>query len=315
MEQDFKYIWQIYKDRSISVAAEHLFITQPALSIALKRVEDNAGGPLFDRGSRPLILTDIGKVYIDMISRMRHLEEDLKNNVEDLKNLGSGNIRIGGTTFMNSFILAPVLSSFARKYPNITINLEEESAAILYERLKYRDIDLTFNCDPDVVKEFIHYYAFTDHILLAVHEDIAIPEDVISYAMNLQEVQERRYMDKDAPAVELKYFKDVEFIMLKEGNNLHERAMEMFKEEGIVPRIKMSISQMVTSFYLAENALGATFVSDRQIIDRDSKLRFFKLKSDLATRTFYAILPDRAYTSQAVIKFVEFTNKYLSFFQ
>ena len=61
MEQDMKYIYQVYLDGSFSAAAEHLYMSQPALSIAVKRVEESVGAELFDRGRRPLALTEAGR--------------------------------------------------------------------------------------------------------------------------------------------------------------------------------------------------------------------------------------------------------------
>ena len=61
MEQDMKYIYQIYQDGSFSVAAEHLYMSQPALSIAVRRVEESIGAEIFDRSRRPVTLTEAGQ--------------------------------------------------------------------------------------------------------------------------------------------------------------------------------------------------------------------------------------------------------------
>ena len=53
MQQELKYIYQIYEDGSFSKAADHLFISQPALSIAIQKIESSIGMPLFDRSHRP----------------------------------------------------------------------------------------------------------------------------------------------------------------------------------------------------------------------------------------------------------------------
>ena len=67
MEQDMKYIYQVYQDGSFSAAAEHLYMSQPALSIAVKRVEESVGAELFDRSRRPLALTEAGKDALDLL--------------------------------------------------------------------------------------------------------------------------------------------------------------------------------------------------------------------------------------------------------
>lgn len=67
MQQDFQYIYQVYLDGSFSKAAEHLYLTQPALSIAIQKIENSIGMPLFDRSRRPLQLTAAGEAYIQSI--------------------------------------------------------------------------------------------------------------------------------------------------------------------------------------------------------------------------------------------------------
>ena len=80
----------------------------------------------------------------------------------------------------------------------------------------------------------------------------------------------------------------------------------MFREAGFDPKIKMTISQMVTSYRLADNALGAVFISDRLVRSKRSHLRFFKINSEYAERLFYFLLPKRDYTPFAVRRFMDF---------
>ena len=63
MEQEMEYIHTIYECGSFSKAAEKLYVTQPALSLAVKRTEERIGMQLFDRSGRTLKLTEAGKIY------------------------------------------------------------------------------------------------------------------------------------------------------------------------------------------------------------------------------------------------------------
>ena len=69
MELEKNYIYQVYLHGSFSKAAEALFITQPALSIAIKKVEQEIGAAIFNRNQRPLTLTNIGELYISHIKQ------------------------------------------------------------------------------------------------------------------------------------------------------------------------------------------------------------------------------------------------------
>ena len=306
MEQDMKYIYQVYVDGSFSAAAEHLYMSQPALSLAVKRVEESVGAELFDRSRRPLTLTEAGQAYIDTLHYIRYLEEDLSRRIEDLRGLQTGTLRLGGTHFLNCYILAPILASFTKKYPGVQLELYEDSAVKLQARLQKRELDLTFSCAPEIVEQFEHRPAFYDHVLLAVHQDTPLPEELDALSLSAEDIMKRRHLEPNCPKADLQLFRDVDFILLREGNNLFSRGNQMFREAGFTPKIKMSISQMVTSYRLADNGLGAAFVSDRLVRSRHSHLRFFKINSDYADRLFYFLLPKRDYTPFAVRSFIDF---------
>ena len=61
MQQEMEYIFEVYKEKNFTRAAEKLFITQPALSMAVQKVEERLGMPVFDRSTKPLSLTEAGE--------------------------------------------------------------------------------------------------------------------------------------------------------------------------------------------------------------------------------------------------------------
>ena len=73
MQSEMEYIYRTYQLRSFSKAAESLYITQPALSMAIRKVEDSLGMPIFDRSVRPMGLTAAGETYIDYIKKTYYL--------------------------------------------------------------------------------------------------------------------------------------------------------------------------------------------------------------------------------------------------
>ena len=64
-----KYVYEVYKERSFTKAAQNLYISQPSLSARIKKIEEIIGEPLFDRSTTPLQLTEVGKVYIESPDR------------------------------------------------------------------------------------------------------------------------------------------------------------------------------------------------------------------------------------------------------
>lgn len=108
MQQEMKYIYMVYQKGSFSKAAQALYMTQPALSIAVQRVENEIGMPLFRRDHQPLELTEAGKIYIAKIREIQFLEYQLEQQLGDLSHLKTGRLRLGGSHYINSYILPPV---------------------------------------------------------------------------------------------------------------------------------------------------------------------------------------------------------------
>lgn len=300
MQQELEYIYAIYKAGSFSRAAENLYITQPALSMSVKKIEASIGMALFDRSTRPLQLTEAGKIYVASIERFIALDEDMRNQIHDIHELRAGNLCIGGSHYINAYILPEAMTRFSTKYPGVRLELVEASSAELAEMLEERLIDLTFSCRDDLIAKFEHTPAFHDHILLAVSPEILD----LPCALSASEILEGRHLLHECLAISSEAMSELEYIILSEGNNLHDRALTIFREAGITPKIKLEISQLATSYHLARANFGAAFISERMINENEKALKFYRIDSPVTERLFYAVLPRREYTSKAVRAFI-----------
>lgn len=265
MELEKKYIYQVYQCGSFSKAAEALFITQPALSIAIKKVEQEIGAAIFNRSQRPLTLTSIGELYLQHIKKEMLLEQQLKQQIDDIHGLKSGDLKIGGTHYMNAYLLPSYIAQFNTLYPNINITMAETSSDMLIEMLKNNELDFTFSCDEDVVQEFDSYPTFSDHILLAVPQAFALSDKLLEESLSAIEVRHGIHLSEKCPSVDLQQFTDYSFIRIDAHVNLGMRTLKMFEEAEILPRIKVKVPQLVTAFQLAEHGIGATFISDKLV--------------------------------------------------
>ena len=93
-----KYVYEVYKERSFTKAAQNLYISQPSLSARIKKIEEIIGEPLFDRSTTPLQLTEVGKVYIEAAEEITQIEQRVENYINDLAGLKTGNLAVGAST-------------------------------------------------------------------------------------------------------------------------------------------------------------------------------------------------------------------------
>lgn len=310
MQQEMKYIYTLYQCGSFSKAAEELYLTQPALSISIQKVEREIGMPLFNRDKKPLELTEAGKLYIQKIEQIRHLEEELNAQLNDLTNLKTGTLRIGGTHYFNAYILPPVLSAYKHLFPGIHLTLTEVGSWELIDMLKENKIDLTFNCTPQASDKLRRIPSFQDTILLAVPAHFPVNSLLQDSAISSQDILTHKFKDPQYPAVSLKAFVDTPFIMLTQGNNLFQRSMTFFNEAQITPNITLQVSQLVTSFHLARSGIGATFVSDWMLTNVSPEMCYYKIDSPAAVRVFDIVTSGKNYLSNAQKAFIELFQKY-----
>lgn len=306
MKTAYEYIYTIYQEGSLTRAAEKLFITQPALSIALRKIEARIGMPLFERNRRPLQLTPVGELYLKAIRKMHGLEKDLDREVQELKTLQTGTLTLGGSHYLLSYQIPDLLTAYVQKYPKIRLKLVEEASDTLLSLLEKEELDLTFSCDSAVIRKHAHHYpAFQDQILLAVPRSAQLPEGTAAQALTCQDIQAGRSRKAETPTVSITRFQELPFILLTPGNNLYKRCQALFQKAGFTPRIKLMLSQLATAQRLAEHGLAATFVSDAMVGPTSQDLLFFKIAEADFTRSFHALLPDKEFTPYSVRAFIQ----------
>lgn len=310
MQQEMKYIYTVYKKGGFSKAAQELYMTQPALSISVQKVENEIGMPLFNRDRQPLELTEAGKLYIKKIQQIQHLEEELTQQLGDLSNLRTGFLRIGGSHYFNSYILSPVLGGFRKKWPGVQLGLTEAGSYELLDMLKDNQIDLTFNCTPSPKDNFRRTPGFQDTILLAVPVSLPVNISLKSYALTASDILARRYEDPDCPSVTLDPFGQTPFVLLTSGNNLFSRCTAWFAAAEITPVVSMQVSQLVTAYHLARSGIGATFVSNWMITNNHPEMVYYKIDSPLSVRVFDIVSSGKNYLSNAQKAFIELFKAY-----
>ena len=174
MFQGMEYVYEVYKEKSFSKASANLYISQPSLSANVKRVEKRIGYPIFDRSTKPLSLTPCGRQYIQSVEKILAIQNEFANFVNDLGELKTGSLVLGGSNLFSSFILPSLIAEFARLHPQITINLIEESTSHLTEMLQQGTVDLVLEntaLDSTIFDKKIYR---EDHLLLAVPKDFSI---------------------------------------------------------------------------------------------------------------------------------------------
>jgi DNA-binding transcriptional LysR family regulator len=131
----------VAREKSYSRAAEKLYRTQPAISIAMRKLEEWVGQPLFVRGSGARTLTDAGTLLLEYADRMLNLREEIRKGMQELNGLERGQVSIG-VNESSIHALLPALDRFRRMYPGIEIRVHRVFSRDVPRELLNHQLDI-----------------------------------------------------------------------------------------------------------------------------------------------------------------------------
>src|SRR5436853_1851092 len=131
----------VAEERGFSRAAERLYRTQPAISQAVRRLEEEVGTPLFDRSSKDGTLTDAGEILLKYARQMLSLRRDAQEAIKELKGLHRGKVIIGANENTVTYLL-PIISDYRARHPHIKVEVRRGMASRIPSEVLAREIEI-----------------------------------------------------------------------------------------------------------------------------------------------------------------------------
>lgn len=304
MFQYADYIYEIYKTGSFTAAARNLFISQPALSATVKKVEQALNVQLFDRQASPLSLTPEGEAYIRAIEEMRRTRQNFENYLADLSAVRVGSVSVSSAMFISSFVLPNIITEFANAYPHISVSVTESNSKELEALLiaEKTDLLLDYRFDDNAI---IKVPLLQEQVLLSVPVDYSVNDRLHDLALTADDIHADRHQHVDAVSLEL--FSKEPFILLKTGNDMRTRADVLCQEHGIAPHSVMQLDQLLTTYNVSHSGMGIAFVTDTLVkaVPKTDRLHFYKVDGTAAKRTLYIAHKKNRYLNRAVKSFID----------
>ena len=140
--QQLRILKAIATEKNFTKAAELLYLSQPSLSKQIKILEKNLGVLLINRENNKISLTENGKVFLQYSERILALCEESCRALIDLKNGERGNLTVGASQTIGTYLMPRVLALFARNYPQIDLKVQVNSTRIISKNVVNREIDI-----------------------------------------------------------------------------------------------------------------------------------------------------------------------------
>ena len=301
-------IYTVYREKSISKAAQKLFVSQPSLSIMIRKIEEEVGMPLFDRTSKPIRMTEAGMEYVKAAEAIMHIEKAFDNYVNAANEMLTGSLTVGGNQLLSSLVLPGYISRFIQSYPGIRLHLEDANSLALENMITSGRLDLVIDNRKLDSEVFEQHLWRTEHLLLAVPAQFACNRVLKEDCLSEEDVLAGKHLDPKIKPIHLSGFASVPFVTMTKDNETRRRTDEMFREAGIAPNTILELDRLVTLYNFVEMGAAASVVSDtlvQHIQHHDGKVVFYRLASPNAQREIYVSYKRNRYYSKAMEAFVD----------
>ena len=236
-----QYFQMASRLRNITRAAQRLRVSQPNITVAIKKLESELGIQLFDRSQKQLTLTPEGVVFLQRIEVALRNIEDAILEVNDYKQLQKGTIKIGIPPMMGAYLFPKVFSGFRKIHPHLDVLLYEEGSLSIREKLESDALDFGIIIIPESTPNLNVLRMSRNQLMVCV-------------AQKSKLARKSKITARDIATSDL--------IMMKEGAYLREVVQNKLTAMKITPRTVLESSQIVTIKGLVAHEVGIAFLLD-----------------------------------------------------
>jgi len=268
-------------------AAEELYLTQPTVSIQIKKLSEALGLPLFEQVGRKVFPTEVGRELYQACREILGSLNNLETTLADLRGLKRGRLRLAVIT--TAQYLAPsILGEFAQHYPEVELSLEVNNYDRVLDRLAQNEDDLYI----------------IGHVPQQIHDVTVYP-----FAPNPLVVMARR----DHPLVgqrqiPIARLAEEFFLMREPGSGIREATVRLFDEHGIQPRIRMDLGSNEAIKQAVVGGLGIAVLSLHTLSSEGTRgpIALLDVEAFPIMRQWHIVHPRRKLLSVVARTFLEF---------
>lgn len=285
--QQLDYFKQLAETGNFTKAAKKIGIAQPALSIAMKKLEQQLGLNLINRSDKNDLLTAEGKVLYRAAGSLLAHANQVELQLQELKDLNSGVVRFGVSAMMGSYYFTDVLLAFKQQYPNITVQLYEQGTAALEEMLLNGEVDIALIRSEQESSQLRYIDLIEEPMMVGLR---------------------RKHPLAQFQSMSLKTFCQQPLVLFRDGYFLREAISQYSQEHNVTLDIKMETNLIELQKSLVKNNVGITSCLSG-IMSGSSELTTIPFSPQIILKLGLAWKKNH-YLSNASKVFMEFIQKY-----
>ncbi len=277
--RDIEYVAAVAEYGNFSRAAEKLFISQPALSQQIARLEAELQVQLFKREKKMVLPTEACLVLLEDGKKILKLRDHILEQMGGFSKLKTGKLNISIASYYHTRYLAPLLLKFHELYPGIKLSVVEAYYVEQTKMLREGKVDLCITSLPLLDKNMDCKKLFEEDIQLAVPHDHPANAYLAAYA------------GKKLTLEQLRLVKDESFIMYEEGRHLRQKVLDLCKAAGFTPRTVYETQSCESITGLIHQGMGLGFLPKGIYKYYDSNIHpiCYDIDDPLARQTFVMV--------------------------
>lgn len=296
--REMKYAVTLAQFGNFSKAAAELYISQPSLSQAIKKLESELGLQLFERRGVNFSLTPHGIVFVTEAEKILAMSEEMEATLRKLSHAHARRIVFGISPFYGKYYLPKCLPKFKKAYPNIEVTVVELPSKNLELKLKEKQIDIAFLPLPLRDPELKNIPVLDEEIYFAIPKSSPAAQAL------------PKSDDRIIPTIRLSDFRDMPFIYLKNRQRFTELGNAMCEAEGFRPIIAFETENLDTVDALIANGMGVGFVPETLVSTDDNprKPMYLHIDSPLNQRKYVAAYTDEKKLTEPILDLIRFMS-------
>jgi len=253
--RDLKYIVEVAREKNFARASEKVFVSQPALSMQIKKLEETLGVEIFERDKQNFLITPVGAEIIKKAEIILQESEEIKMIAKNSKDPHKGEIRIGAFPTVASYFLPNFVKNIHKKFSHLKIFLIEAKSDELIAKLKSGELDFCLLAMP-------------------VKDDNLVGEKIFSEKFLLATPKGHPFSKKSK--IQIKELKNHELMLLEDGHCLREQALEICSMVKAFENQDFRATSLETLRQMVANGTGITLIPEIAVRS-DDKISYVKI--------------------------------------
>ena len=265
-------------------AAEACAISQPALSMQIKDLEDTLGGVLLERSPRQVALTKFGEEAAQRVRDILRLVDELGDFARASRDRLVGRLRIGMIPTIAPYLLPKVIANLTRMHPELDIHVRETLTPKLIEELADGRLDTAIVALPVSEPSLVEVALFSEHFLLV-----------------------RPGEHEGTPAPSSKTLRAMRLLLLEEGHCFRDQALSFCNMQSTPPREVLDASSLSTLVQMVSAGIGVTLIPEMAVAveTRSASVSVTRFKNPQPSRTIGMVWRKTSPLARQLLQFSE----------